>query len=271
MGRTESSVSGFQSRGRSRSPGKIRHREPSSSSTMWGSRNGTGFSWRVHATSAGSMASSDRLLLPGRGLRVRVVGVGLVGFVMTDHTARRSVELDVASHVAGKPQFDIRMLIVISVVLCIAGKGPIGRRDQGARHGHGTGGAGRERRDCGECIDTKRRCCAAGRVAARNDGARQSGLCNIRSRICPRPAPMRSFTDSAKPRSSRASLTKQLPDRPVLRRCTPAHPSRDLLGERRLGCTPDFLVPSRRIDCSRGVESMVSKSHAPAHRQSAPR
>ena len=44
---------------------------------------------------------------------------------MADHTARRSAELAVASHVAGKPQFDIRMLIVISVVLCIAGKGPI--------------------------------------------------------------------------------------------------------------------------------------------------
>ena len=59
-----------------------------------------------HATSAGSMASSDRLLLPGRGLRVRVVGVGLVGFVMTDHTARRSVELDVASHVASNAADD---------------------------------------------------------------------------------------------------------------------------------------------------------------------
>jgi len=35
MGTTESSVSGVQSRVRSRSPGKICHREPSSSSTMW--------------------------------------------------------------------------------------------------------------------------------------------------------------------------------------------------------------------------------------------
>src|ERR1700688_1609299 len=63
VGTIESSVSGFQPRVRSRSPGKICHREPSSSSTMWLSE------WdrilMARFASAGSMASSDRLLLPG--------------------------------------------------------------------------------------------------------------------------------------------------------------------------------------------------------------
>ena len=36
------------------------------------------------------MTSSVPLLLSRRSLRVRVVGAGLVGFVMADHTARRS-------------------------------------------------------------------------------------------------------------------------------------------------------------------------------------
>jgi hypothetical protein len=63
-------------------------------------------SQRVRSASGGFNASSDRLLLSQRDLRVRVVGVGLVGFMMADHTARRSAELAVASHSAGNAADD---------------------------------------------------------------------------------------------------------------------------------------------------------------------
>ena len=46
---------------------------------------------------------SNRLTSARTGMRVRVVGVGLAGFVMADHAARRGAELAVASHVAGTP------------------------------------------------------------------------------------------------------------------------------------------------------------------------
>jgi len=57
-------------------------------------------------TSSGLNAVVRWLLPFRRGLRVCVVGVGLVGFVMADHTARRSAELAVASHVAGNAADD---------------------------------------------------------------------------------------------------------------------------------------------------------------------
>ena len=53
----------------------------------------------------GGLVRSATFVVP-RGLRVRVVGIGLVGLVMADHTARRSAELAVASHVAGNAADD---------------------------------------------------------------------------------------------------------------------------------------------------------------------
>jgi hypothetical protein len=47
------------------------------------------------------MASSDPLLLSRRGLRVRVVGVGLVGFVMAGHHDRRAHRAHV-THAVGE-------------------------------------------------------------------------------------------------------------------------------------------------------------------------
>jgi len=51
--------------------------------------------------SAGSMVSSDPLLLSRRGLCVRVVGVGLVGFVMAGHHDRRAHRAHV-THAVGE-------------------------------------------------------------------------------------------------------------------------------------------------------------------------
>ena len=105
MGTIEISDSGLQSRVRSRSLRTICRREPSSSSKMWLSEWDRVPHDAFISGSVGSMRCPIGYFCP-EGACAFESGFGLVGFVMADHTARRSAELAVASHVAGNAADD---------------------------------------------------------------------------------------------------------------------------------------------------------------------